>query len=293
MLIGRIAALGAYDRVYLSPHLDDAALSCGASMLDERARGLRILVLTLFSDGPEHAARRAEDSASLDPLGIDRLHAGLRDAPWRSTVYSTFAGIVHGWDPGDDVTARRVREILAEVRERTLTAALAAPLAVGTHVDHRIVSDAAMAVAPAECDLYEELPYAFARGATALRLRQLGATWPEGALELPSREEILASFHELPYVRRHLAADEAQRCEAALLEPIDAPHPHALRATPHLLTPASPQEARLAMVAAHASQIEDMLGGMLRFARDLAVHASSLVAGAQAAERRWRLRAAP
>ena len=36
-----------YQRVYLSPHLDDAALSCGGRIYQERQAGLSVLVLNL------------------------------------------------------------------------------------------------------------------------------------------------------------------------------------------------------------------------------------------------------
>src|SRR6185295_15615325 len=46
-----------YDHIYLSPHLDDAALSCGGAIARHANAGARVLVVTICtaappSDGP-------------------------------------------------------------------------------------------------------------------------------------------------------------------------------------------------------------------------------------------------
>jgi LmbE family N-acetylglucosaminyl deacetylase len=90
--------------VVLSPHLDDAALSCGAMMMYAAGR-TSVTVLTLFTEAgqPPHTLsarqylrqvgaksaqalyrqRRAEDLAALEPLGITCVHAGLTEALFR------------------------------------------------------------------------------------------------------------------------------------------------------------------------------------------------------------------
>ena len=90
--------------VVLSPHLDDAALSCGAMMI-HACQTMPVTVATLFTEagqppytlsarrylhqvGAKDAAalyrqRREEDRAALQPLGITCVHAGLVDAPFR------------------------------------------------------------------------------------------------------------------------------------------------------------------------------------------------------------------
>lgn len=88
----------------VSPHLDDAALSCGA-LLAWAAPRTQVTVLTIFTEAaaPPHTLsarrylhqvgaadaaalyrqRRAEDRAALTPLGIVCVHAGLTEAQFR------------------------------------------------------------------------------------------------------------------------------------------------------------------------------------------------------------------
>ncbi len=88
----------------LSPHLDDAVLSCGA-LLHESAQVRDITVATLFTEAtsPPHTraantfisqccaadaaslftARQVEDREVLEELGVRHLHLGLEDALFR------------------------------------------------------------------------------------------------------------------------------------------------------------------------------------------------------------------
>ena len=61
------------DSVYLSPHLDDVAISCPARILEERAEGRRVLVVTLFSKGPGERVRKREDRRAMRLLGADHV----------------------------------------------------------------------------------------------------------------------------------------------------------------------------------------------------------------------------
>jgi LmbE family N-acetylglucosaminyl deacetylase len=90
--------------VALSPHLDDAVLSCGALMNHAR-KDMSVTVATFFTEGGAppytlsarcylrqtraydanklYLARREEDQAVLDGAAIGYLHAGLTDALFR------------------------------------------------------------------------------------------------------------------------------------------------------------------------------------------------------------------
>jgi LmbE family N-acetylglucosaminyl deacetylase len=90
--------------LFLSPHLDDAVLSCGALLRALAPHG-EVRVLTVFTEttaGPHTRAarsflrqcahpdadtlfdaRRAEDRAVLDGLAVDHAHLGLPDALFR------------------------------------------------------------------------------------------------------------------------------------------------------------------------------------------------------------------
>ncbi|MDA8391968.1 MAG: PIG-L family deacetylase [Actinomycetota bacterium] len=87
----------------VSPHLDDAVLSAGATLAALVAAGRPVTVLTVFAGDPgpalspvaerHHARcglgvdaverRRAEDRAALTRLGADPRHGALADAVYR------------------------------------------------------------------------------------------------------------------------------------------------------------------------------------------------------------------
>ncbi|MGF4043365.1 PIG-L deacetylase family protein [Paenarthrobacter nitroguajacolicus] len=90
--------------LFLSPHLDDAVLSCGA-LIEAQAQGRQIIVATLFTEStpPPHTraagsfmrqctvldagelfqARQAEDRAVLQDMGVQSIHLGEVDALFR------------------------------------------------------------------------------------------------------------------------------------------------------------------------------------------------------------------
>src|SRR5437773_7157487 len=94
-----------YDHIYLSPHLDDAALSCGGAIARHANAGARVLVVTLCTAAPPAGpfsdfanavhqswglapaevigARLREDDLALARLDADTYRAGLLDAIYR------------------------------------------------------------------------------------------------------------------------------------------------------------------------------------------------------------------
>jgi LmbE family N-acetylglucosaminyl deacetylase len=199
------------DLLVLSPHLDDAVLSCGGRIAETTARGGEVLVVTVFTaDEPAEppsrlaadlrrwwrlpagevmAARRREDAAALARLGAGLLHLGLPEAPYRLAApgrpfYGELARLFGEPDPEDrDALVGTLGARLAQLP----TAALRlAPLAVGGHVDHRLVR-AAVEAGGGPAAFYEEFPYAEWKW-LALR-RALGSPRAWGEETLPLSEE--------------------------------------------------------------------------------------------------------
>ena len=168
--------------VVLSPHLDDAVLSCGA-LLTWAASRTSVTVVTFFTEGGQapyttsarrylrqsggrdadavFSRRRDQDRAALEPLGITCVHAGLTEALFRrragadrsrparllpelAHIYPTRrAHVTRGRIAAADVgTLREAREIIHDVAGSGLNLVLA-PLGVGSHVDHILVRTAA------------------------------------------------------------------------------------------------------------------------------------------------------
>ena len=172
------------DAIYLSPHLDDVVLSCGAQLARMVALGQRILVVTAMAGEPPAppqaiarqlhqawglgddevvAARRREDIAACAELGVEALHLDIPDALYRrhpssgESLYKTFKNLFkkpHTADAGlVEALTRRFAALPSAPR-------VVAPLGVGGHVDHQLVRCAAERAAPGRLELYEDFPYA-------------------------------------------------------------------------------------------------------------------------------------
>lgn len=193
-----------YDAVYLSPHLDDAVLSCGAQIHDRAAAGQAMLVVTMGAgdeppgelsplalslhrawklDRPGErgegaaARRRAEDRKACAALGAETLHWDLIEAIYRrdratgEPFYEELADLFGPLPPGDRPTTLEVAERLAGLPSHR---ELYAPLAVGGHVDHRIVRMAAEQRFGSSLVYYEEYPYGRSRRAVRRVIRGVG-----------------------------------------------------------------------------------------------------------------------
>jgi len=187
--------LARYTRVYLSPHLDDAALSCGGTIA---ASPDRALVITLCTAPPSettfnavavefHAewglapdevlhVRRAEDAEAMTILGVDYVYADWLDAIYRMPeAYHSRATLYRHPTP-DDPLLPQVRDLLALLIAHAPQATIYVPLGVGHHVDHLAVFESAVACPPDRLAFYEDINYALAPGAVEQRLAEIGQT---------------------------------------------------------------------------------------------------------------------
>lgn len=186
-------------RVVLSPHLDDAALSLGGAIARWTAAGERILVVTIAAGSPPPGAisspfaaslhrawgvgaadavalRRREDEAAMAILGAEARRLEQLDAVYRLPQrYDGEAALLGEPAPEDRLGSDLARE-LAPILAASPRAGVVAPLAVGGHVDHRVVHRAAIELARQGRDVcfYEDFPYAARPNAVADRLAAIG-----------------------------------------------------------------------------------------------------------------------
>ena len=140
----------------LSPHLDDAVLSCAGYLGCHKS-----VIATVFTEGdPSYEARRQEDLEAARIIGARARHLGFKDAPFRSVLYSNFVGIIGGgFKP-----LLRLEKALAQLLDEFDPEFVLAPLGVGNHIDHRLLRYAATKlVRPERLLYYEDRPYAFVR----------------------------------------------------------------------------------------------------------------------------------
>jgi LmbE family N-acetylglucosaminyl deacetylase len=177
---------------YLSPHLDDAALSCGGAIHRHTAAGGTVLVVTIFAGEADTetelspfaqvqhgywgnppwpmALRRAEVSAAMVLLGASARHLKHLDAVYRTGTngqwlypdLSAIFGSIHPDDPTASDGARRLSQQLAGLIPRQGPEQLVfAPLGLGCHVDHQITHSAALRLWELgyRVAFYEDFPY--------------------------------------------------------------------------------------------------------------------------------------
>jgi len=171
--------------IVLSPHPDDAVLSCGGWIQQLVQNGERPIVITLFGgDRPAGAPlshfahslherwqlsaaaparRRDEDRAACDRLGCYLIHLPFADAVYRADengqpLYEAEEAIFG--EIREAAIVERVAEALqARVRHASRNARLIVPLTAGKHVDHVITRLAAEQL-DVESIYYEDYPYA-------------------------------------------------------------------------------------------------------------------------------------
>lgn len=209
--------------LFLSPHLDDAVLSCGA-LIAELAGRCPITVVTVFTaTGPQphthaanaflrqcsasdadelYAARRAEDRAVLDGLGVAHVHLGLADALYRRRevrsglvrrVGERVPELVHRYPTyrfdiargrvsrGDRGLVDRLHAQVTELARSMEAALVFAPVGVGRHVDHLVTRELGRRQG-ARAVYWSDFPYDQSGGPDAGYLAQQRLTpWRFGA----------------------------------------------------------------------------------------------------------------
>jgi LmbE family N-acetylglucosaminyl deacetylase len=167
----------------LSPHLDDAAFSCGGTLARLAEGGWRVVMATVFTAsvpsptgfalacqldkglGPEvdyMALRRAEDEAAAAALGVEPVWLPFREAPHRGYGSAPeLFGEVHAEEPIRPALDDAVRDLLASLRPDLVLA----PQAVGGHVDHvELVRSLRRVGTPAPILWWRDFPYTIRPG---------------------------------------------------------------------------------------------------------------------------------
>ncbi|MBX2997758.1 MAG: PIG-L family deacetylase [Caldilineaceae bacterium] len=172
-----------FSAIYLSPHLDDVTLSCGAQIYDLTRAGENVLIVSVMAGDPPQAvsdyaqslhdrwellvdasaARRAEDLDACRILGAEALHWSIPDCIYRSNpatgdpLYLSDADIFSDVHPAEEPLIEQIAAFLVALptAERIF-----APLTIGHHVDHLLVRAAAERIYLPNLFYYEDYPYA-------------------------------------------------------------------------------------------------------------------------------------
>jgi LmbE family N-acetylglucosaminyl deacetylase len=210
--------------VFLSPHLDDVVLSCGATIAHLKQQGETVVLLTAMAgeppdDAPETplvrtlrerfegvkkalVTRRQEDVNAAMCLGVKVYHLAVLPSTFRCAptmdgpfpLYpdeSSQYGDIH---PADDA---RVSLLAMPLPFHDNVTCIYAPLGVGHHVDHQLVRDWGLVLGGARgappLRFYAEYPYAMTLAATEKAL----AYYEQNIPSLRLRAEIFPMTDEL------------------------------------------------------------------------------------------------
>ena len=177
--------------LFLSPHLDDAAFSCGGLMAQLGDAGWRTVMATAFTatvlpatgfalacqldkgldaDVDYMALRRGEDRVAAGILGVADLRwLDLPEAPHRG--YASAPALFGGVRDGDGVW-RDLARIVAALRDELQPDLVLAPQGLGGHVDHLQTIRAVLDVPGLETlAFYRDTPYAIRNSAAVPDVR--------------------------------------------------------------------------------------------------------------------------
>lgn len=178
-------------RLYVAPHPDDVALSCGGTVAIE-AREHAVTIVTVFAGQPEGVSsafaemqherwglapdqvveqRRSEDICAAAALGaqVETIWLDALDAIYRDERYDSDEMLFGRILDEDLATIDEVAGLLAALDPDELVV----PLAIGRHVDHQIVLRAGRRLAARRSIpvwAYADLPYGLDQRALTPRL---------------------------------------------------------------------------------------------------------------------------
>lgn len=210
------------EHLYLSPHLDDVALSCGGRVWQQAQAGRSVVIVTVTAGDPppaalsafaqqQHAqwglavdavaARRAEDARACAILGAEYVHWDWPDCIYRTDPL-TGAALYEGDEAiFGDVAPVESERVVAELVRRLggySAESITIPLTVGHHVDHLLVRAAAERLwSPDRLTYYEDIPYAHKPGAVAAVVADpawRSAVCPLDADALAAKLDAVAAF---------------------------------------------------------------------------------------------------
>ncbi len=178
--------------IYLSPHLDDVALSLGGLLWEQAQAGVDVCIFTICAGDPPKGKlspfaeslhirwgigrnameeRRSEDILSCQRLGASYHHLDIPDCIYRRSpktgehLYDSESALWNPVHPDEDTLIGDIRAAILEKLSPVDT--LICPLTIGNHVDHRLTRAAAERTG-IPLQYYADYPYALVEEADHL-----------------------------------------------------------------------------------------------------------------------------
>lgn len=201
-----------YDAIYLAPHLDDAALSCGGHIHqltsdnltadNLTAVGKQILIVTIMAGDPPQdaiysdfvrelharweldvkaeAVRREEDAVACGILGADFVHWSIPDCVYRmhpetgQALYPAWADVITAIHPAE---SQLIQDLAEKLTTLPATDRIVAPLGIGNHADHLVTRQAAEVCFGDKVWYFEDYPYVQEDGALTAVIPEPPSNW--------------------------------------------------------------------------------------------------------------------
>jgi len=230
--------------LFLAPHFDDVALSCGGEVARWAAAGEAVAIATIFAGAPPDAmpltpyarwhlavwgmasvgealaTRRSEDAAAAVVLGASLHLLPFVDGVFREDRYHSWEELSARPAPADAALPTEIADTLMAPGFVGPETIVTGPLAIGGHVDHQAVFAAMRLLAARGVRVrgYEDYPYAGHDAEYRTRMAS-----PDVAGATPEIVDIA------PWLETKIRAIGCYPSQLALLFP-DTPMPEAVRA---------------------------------------------------------------
>jgi LmbE family N-acetylglucosaminyl deacetylase len=205
--ISRPALIAPATHLFISPHYDDIALSCGGTAALVAEAGKDAVVALLFGDHPDPnqpmtafaeqmhqdwgmtadqviAGRRSEEAESSRILGLRDVFLPFKDAIYRGESYLNEDQLFGAPADGDLDLPKRIIGALEDEGFSTVGTRVYAPLASGFHVDHQLGFQTGVLLDRAgwEVWFWEDLPYSLLEDRVNERVARAGVPLEVAAL---------------------------------------------------------------------------------------------------------------
>jgi len=271
----------------VSPHIDDAILSCGAQIQRRLAAGDEVFILDIFCDGTNGDNRQIEEAEAARRIGAKHFFLHELDAPDRDPRYIPQKELFLG-------DLKHVPEsFIAHIQKRLedFFAAHAVdlayfPLGAGTHIDHRITHAAGRRIKTTPIRYYEDRPYIIWTGILQSRMNDLGS---DADLPEVTKAQMTASVDNRYYLTHFMPKGQHRDESLPLyLAALDKQSNRSLKSTSETLVATEPELKILYYaLAAYTSQMKLIYPDYDTFIKDSLAYEKEANGREIYAERSW------
>lgn len=276
----------------VSPHIDDALLSCGIRLQRQKTVGDDTFIVNIFNKGTNGDNRRLEELAAAAAIKAEAYFLNEFDAPDRDVRYKSDIALFHGdlaEVPADFVPY--ISDRLADFFTAHKIDTAFFPLGAGTHIDHRITFEAGRLLekqgSRVAIHYYEDRPYILWPGILQGRLYALGT---DAILPATSAEQMMAAIGDYHYLRHFVPPNEFRdQCLPRYFEALEKPQMPQLHVAETILTATQAEvETLWSGLVCYASQMSFIYPDRETFLRDSQRYELARSNSTNYIERSWR-----